>query len=110
MSDHPPLSIVVLAGVRSLLGDSVVAVRLMPALLFGLMLWLAARLAGAMGGGRFAQSLAALSVAVAPMYMALTGFYSMNAFETSSSGPLPPSCWRASSSPTTYGCGARSAS
>ena len=79
--DHPPLSIVVLAGVRGLLGDGLLAVRLVPALLFGLLVWLAARLARELGGGRFAQSLAALAVAVAPEYVALTGFYSMNAFD-----------------------------
>ena len=79
--DHPPLSIVVLAGVRALLGDSLFAVRLVPALLFGLLVWLAACLARELGGGRFAESLAALSVAVAPIYLALTGFYSMNAFD-----------------------------
>src|SRR5712692_3987931 len=79
--DHPPLSIVVLAAVRGLLGDSLLAVRLVPALLFGLLVWLAACLARELGGGRFAQTLAALSVAIAPMYLALTGFYSMNAFD-----------------------------
>jgi hypothetical protein len=79
--DHPPLSIIALAGVRGLLGDSLLAVRLVPAMLFGLLVWLAARLARELGGGRFAQSLAALSVAIAPEYLALTGFYSMNAFD-----------------------------
>jgi len=43
--DHPPLSIVVLAAVRGLLGDSLLVVRLAPALLFGLLVWLAACLA-----------------------------------------------------------------
>src|SRR2546428_4369445 len=43
--DHPPLSIVVLAAARGLLGDSLLVVRLAPALLFGLPVWLAARLA-----------------------------------------------------------------
>jgi hypothetical protein len=79
--DHPPLSIVVLAAVRGLLGDSLLAVRLVPALLLGVLVWLAACLARELGGGRFAQSLAALSVAIAPQYLALTGFYSMNAFD-----------------------------
>jgi len=79
--DHPPLSIVVLAGVRGLLGDSLLAVRLVPALLFGLLVWLAGRLARELGGGRFAQSLAALSVAITPEYLAMTAFYSMNAFD-----------------------------
>src|SRR5215468_4743111 len=79
--DHPPLSIGVLAGVRALLGDSLFALRIVPALLFGSLVWLAARLAREMGGGRFAQSLAALAVAIAPQYLALAGFYSMNAFD-----------------------------
>src|SRR5215510_4734435 len=79
--DHPPLSIVVLAGVRALLGDSLLALRIVPALLCGLLVWLSSRLAREMGGGRFAQSLAALAVAIAPQYLALTGFYSMNAFD-----------------------------
>src|SRR5438445_10818848 len=73
--DHPPLSIVVLAAVRGLLGDSLLAVRLVPALLFVLRVWLGACLARELGGGPFAQSLAALSVAVAPAYLALTRFY-----------------------------------
>src|SRR5713101_2442272 len=77
----PPLPIVMLAIVRGLLGDSLLVVRLVPALLFGLLVWLAACLARELGGGRFAQSLAALSVAIAPQYLALTGFYSMNAFD-----------------------------
>src|SRR5262245_41492616 len=79
--DHPPLSIVVLAGVRALLGDSLLALRVVPALLCGLLVWLASRLAREMGGGRFAQSLTAVAVAIAPQYLALTGFYSMNAFD-----------------------------
>ena len=79
--DHPPLSIVVLAGVRALLGDSLLALRIVPALLLGFLVWLTARLAREMGGGRFAQSLAALAVAIAPQYLALAGFYSMNAFD-----------------------------
>src|SRR5262250_423666 len=79
--DHPPLSIVVLAGVRALLGDSLLALRIVPALLLGLLVWLTARLAREMGGGRFAQSVAGLAVAISPQYLALTGFYSMNAFD-----------------------------
>ena len=79
--DHPPLSIAVLASVRWLLGDSLLAMRIVPALLFGILVWLASRLARELGGGRFAQSLAALTVAIAPEYLALTGFYSMNAFD-----------------------------
>lgn len=79
--DHPPLSIAVLAAVRAVLGDSLLAVRLVPSLLMGLLVWLTSRLARELGGGRFAQGFAALSVAIVPEYLGITGFYSMNAFD-----------------------------
>ncbi len=79
--DHPPLSIVVLAGVRALLGDSLLAVRLVPALLLGSLVWLAAQLARHLGGDRFAEALAALSVAIAPHHLGIAGLYSMNVFD-----------------------------
>src|SRR2546428_8336239 len=59
--DHPPLSIVVLAAMHGLLGDSLLAVRLVPSLLFGLLVWLGACLARELGGGRFGPFLCAPS-------------------------------------------------
>ncbi len=79
--DHPPLSIALLWAVRALAGDSLLALRLVPALLLGLVVVLAACLAREYGGDRFAQGLAALSVLAAPQYLGLTGFYSMNALD-----------------------------
>ena len=66
--DHPPLSIALLWLQRALLGDSVLAVRVLPALAGAALVWLGARLAREMGGGPFAQTLAALSVAVAGQF------------------------------------------
>jgi hypothetical protein len=79
--DQPPLSILLLWISRNLLGDSVIAIRL-PAVLAGaatvfLVGWMARRL----GGGRFAQALAMLAAIIAPIYLALNNFYSMNAFD-----------------------------
>jgi len=79
--DHPPLSLALLALVRGVLGDSLLALRLAPALAGCGTLTLTALVARELGGGRTAQTLAALAVLVAPVYLALTGFYSMNAFE-----------------------------
>ncbi|HLA78616.1 MAG TPA: glycosyltransferase family 39 protein [Vicinamibacteria bacterium] len=79
--DHPPLSIAVLKLVRAVLGDSILAVRLTPALLVGGLVLLGSRLAQALGGGRFAQTLAALAVAAAPQYLGQGGYYSMNSFD-----------------------------
>jgi len=51
--DHPPLSIALLAAERAILGDSVQAIRVLPALLGVALVLLAAVLARELGGGRF---------------------------------------------------------
>ncbi len=79
--DQPPLSIAVLFAVRALLGDSLWAVRLVPALLGGTLVVLGSLLARAMGGGRSASVLAAVAVAVTPQYLGLAGYFSMNSFD-----------------------------
>jgi hypothetical protein len=79
--DHPPLSIVLLAGVRLLLGASLWTLRLVPALLGGTLVVLGARLARRLRGGSFAQVFAALAIAVAPQYLGIFGYYSMNSID-----------------------------
>ncbi len=79
--DQPPLSIWLLALVRAVLGEGVVALRLLPALCGAAVIAIAARLAATLGGGRRAQLLAALGVAIVGVVQVLTGFYSMNAFD-----------------------------
>lgn len=79
--DQPPLSIFVLWIVRSVAGDSIWAVRLLPALAGAAMVYVVGRLTREMGGGRWAQALAMLAATCAPIYLALGHFYSMNAFE-----------------------------
>lgn len=79
--DHPPLSVALLWLVRELLGDSLQAVRLLPAIAGALTVFLGGLIARDLGGGRFAQALAMTSVLVAPVYLALSSFYSMNALD-----------------------------
>jgi 4-amino-4-deoxy-L-arabinose transferase-like glycosyltransferase len=79
--DHPPLSLGLLRLVRETLGDSLLALRLAPALAGCGTLILTALLARELGGERTAQGLAALAALAAPVLLAVTGFYSMNAFE-----------------------------
>ncbi len=79
--DHPPLSIALLWAQRALLGESVGAIRVLPALVGVALVFLTALLARELSGGRFAQGLAALAVAIVPQYLAITGFFSMNAFD-----------------------------
>ena len=79
--DHPPLSIAILALVRAIAGESLVALRLVAALAGAATVYLTAWLARDLGGGRFAQALAGLAALLAPIFLAAGRFYSMNAFE-----------------------------
>ena len=79
--DHPPLSIAVLTVLRTFFGDSLIAIRLAAALLGAAAVYLTARLAGELGGGRFAQLLAGLAALVAPVFLGVSRFYSMNVLD-----------------------------
>jgi hypothetical protein len=79
--DHPPLTVVVLAGWTGLFGDSLVAVRTLSSLLAGLHVALTGLLARELGGGCTAQALAALAVFFFPLSTALTGSYQINSFD-----------------------------
>lgn len=79
--DHAPLVAWIAHVTRATLGDSLFALRFMPALSAAAKVWLAAWMAREMGGLRFAQILAAVGVLVAPIYLTFDNFLSMNAFE-----------------------------
>src|SRR5687768_11496782 len=79
--DHPPLSIAVLAAVRGLLGDSLAAIRLPAAAAHAAAVFLTSVITRELGGGRFAQALAAVAVAVAPVFLGSSHFFSMNALD-----------------------------
>ncbi|MBI2620200.1 MAG: glycosyltransferase family 39 protein [Ignavibacteriales bacterium] len=79
--DHPPLSILILAMNRLVLGDSLVALRFLPALAGAASVYVTGLMVRELGGRKFAISLACLAVIIAPAYLAIAGFYSMNAFD-----------------------------
>jgi hypothetical protein len=79
--DHPPLAPWVLAANRFVLGDSLPALRVLPALCGALAVLLAAWTARRLGGGALAQMLAALCVTTAPLYQSFFSFFSTNCFE-----------------------------
>ncbi len=79
--DHPPLSVALVGLVERMLGTSLPALRLLPVLAHVASMVVAAALARQLGGGRAAQALAALATIAAPVYLGLSSFYSMNAFE-----------------------------
>ena len=79
--DHPPLIAAVAQASRALMGDSLFAIRFFPAVAGALLVFLTGWLARALGGGRFAQVLAATTVIIAPIYLAFNNLLTMNAFE-----------------------------
>ncbi len=80
--DHPPLSIALLALVRGTLGDSLWAVRALPALAGAGTVVFTGLLVRELGGGRFAQALACFAAVLPPVWLAVDHFFSMNALDT----------------------------
>jgi hypothetical protein len=79
--DQPPLSIFILSVSIKLFGDSIFAIRFLPALASGVTVFLAGLITRKMKGNSFAVVLACLSVAIAPEFLGSNGIYSMNAFD-----------------------------
>jgi len=79
--DMPPLTAVQAFVARALFGDSMLAIRLLPALEGSALILLVGALARRLGGGRWAQGVAALAVALAPGFLLFYSILSMNAVE-----------------------------
>ena len=79
--DQPPLIALITWAERMLFGDSLPAIRFLPAVAGAAEVALTAMIARELGGKRFAQGLAALAVLVAPGILATDNLLSMNAFE-----------------------------
>ena len=67
--DFPPFIAIAAKATLATLGGSIVAVRFLPAVTGGLLVLLAALIARRLGGGRYAQVLAALAVALSPLFL-----------------------------------------
>jgi len=83
--DFPPLTAFQAWLARHLFGDSPWSIRLLPALAGAATVLLTGALARRLGGGRFAQGLAAICVLVAPVFLAFSSYLSMN--------PVEPMIW-----------------
>jgi len=79
--DHPPMTVWIGWFARHVFGESPLAIRILPALAGAAMVWLTGKLAREMGGGRFAQALAALAIVVVPIYLILHHWLTDNVFE-----------------------------
>jgi hypothetical protein len=79
--DFPPLVAVVAAVTRALFGDSLPALHVFPALAGAVVVVLAGLIARELGGGRFAQGLAALATLIPPTFLVFGTWLSMDAFD-----------------------------
>jgi hypothetical protein len=76
--DQPPLSVYLLKLSTLIFGDSLVAVRIVPALCHCIIIWIAAVIVKDLGGNFFAVLLAVICVALSPIHTAMSSYYSMN--------------------------------
>lgn len=78
--DQPPL-VAFAAWLSAPFGYNIVALRILPVISAALTVWLAARIARELGGGTFAQALAALSTMLLPAYLLLGNTLTTTSFE-----------------------------
>ena len=79
--DMPPLTALQAFLARAVFGDSMLAIRLFPALAGAGIVLLTGAIVRELGGKRFAQGLAALTVTLAPAYLLVGSYLSMNSVE-----------------------------
>jgi 4-amino-4-deoxy-L-arabinose transferase-like glycosyltransferase len=79
--DQPPLIAVVAWTARHLFADSLLGLRLFPAIAGSATVWLTGKLAREMGGNTFAQALAAFAAIAVPIFLVMYHWLTMNAFE-----------------------------
>src|SRR5262245_53034788 len=79
--DQPPMIAVLTWISVKLLGTSLLALRFLPAVAGAVLVWITGEIARELGGGRTAQALAAIAVALAPIYAVMHHWMTMNAFE-----------------------------
>lgn len=79
--DQPPLIALVGWIARHVYHNWLVGLRILPALAGALTVWLAGKIARELGGGRFAQFVAALAILATPIFLIFHHWLTMNAFE-----------------------------
>jgi 4-amino-4-deoxy-L-arabinose transferase-like glycosyltransferase len=79
--DQPPLIALIAWFERHVLGDSLAAIRFLPALAGACEVLLTGLIARELGGGSYASAVAAIAVLASPGILSIDNFLSMNAFE-----------------------------
>jgi hypothetical protein len=76
--DHPPLVALLTFIERSVFGETKFGLRFLSGLAGAITVLFSAKIAGTLGGGKLARSLAALSICFAVAFPAMSSFFSMN--------------------------------
>ncbi|OHD15338.1 MAG: hypothetical protein A2Y34_12740 [Spirochaetes bacterium GWC1_27_15] len=79
--DHPPLSIWILSLIKSIFGDSIFALRIFPAIIGSLTVFISGIIAKELGGKIFSIIISMIAVIISPLYLALHHYYSMNSID-----------------------------
>jgi len=79
--EFPPGIALIAALARTLFGTSTLALRFFPAIAGAGVIFLTGRMARELGGGRYAQGLAALAALIAPVFLGTASVLTMDAFD-----------------------------
>ncbi len=79
--DHPPLSIYILAIWKWLFGDTLLAIRLVPAIFSSASLFMLGIFTRRLGGGRTSITIAMLAYMTTPIFLGMNTIFSMNTFD-----------------------------
>lgn len=79
--DHPPLSIWILTLWKMFFGDTMLVIRIVPAIISSISLMILGLLTQKLGGGKSAIILAMISFMLTPIFLGMNTIYSMNTFD-----------------------------
>jgi 4-amino-4-deoxy-L-arabinose transferase-like glycosyltransferase len=79
--DHPPLSIWILAIWKFIAGDSLFAIRIVPAVVSSVVVFLIGLFTLRLGGNRSAVIISTLTFMLTPIFLGMSTIYSMNIFD-----------------------------
>ena len=79
--DHPPLSIYVLSIWKSLFGDGLIAIRIVPGLISSITVFIIGLFTLRLGGNKPAILISCLAFMFSPIFLGMNTIYSMNTFD-----------------------------
>ena len=79
--DHPPLSIWILALWKSLFGDSMFVIRIVPAIVSSIVVFMIGLFTVRLGGSKVAVIISTVAFMLSPTFLGMNTIYSMNVFD-----------------------------